>query len=170
MAIYLFCSSLKELGSQTAPTDLRGDFRTALADICSDPLFRNENPQPLSYQPGKERELLVFLNRFYKQLVGTQDKEDHEAALQRKINLDRCINDGRKFVSAGKFSEADDCFAEAFKFYRNEFAAYSMMARSMMNAGQYVRALGYIRKGLQERPTDEALRKLGIECARLRNS
>lgn len=168
-AVYLFCISLKDLGGQSAPMDLRGDFRTALTDICADPVFKKEYPQAISYQPGKERELLVFFNKFYKQLMGAEDKEDYETTLARKLSLDRCINDGKAFLKQGEPSEADNSFNEAFKYYKNEFAVYSMMARAMLEAGQPARALGYVRKGLAERPDDQELLRLAQECAKLRN-
>lgn len=167
-AIYLFCIALKDLGGQAAPTDLRGDIRTTLADICANPVYKKEYNQSLSYQPGKERELLAFFNKFYKQIMGTEDQEDYETTLQRKLNLDRCISNGKAFISQGKFSEADECFTEAFKYYKNEFAAYSMMATAMMEAAQYVRALGYVRKGLAEKPNDPQLKQLAQECMRQR--
>lgn len=167
-AIYLFCIALKDLGGQSAPTDLRGDIRTALADICADPAYKKEYAQPLGYQPGKERDLLLFFNKFYKQLMGTEDQEDYETTLQRKLNLDRCISNGKAFLSQGKPSDADECFNEAFKYYKNEIAAFSMMAKAMMDAFQYVRALGYIRKGLNEKPDDPELKHLAQECMRLR--
>lgn len=167
-AIYLFCLSIKDLGGQAAPMDLRGDFRTTLTDLCADPVYRKEFAQPLSYQPGKEKDLLVFFNKFYKKLMGTEDQEDYEATLQRKLNLDRCIGDGKSFLAQGKASEADNCFAEAMKYYKNEVAAFAMMARAMMDASEYVRALGYLKKGLQEAPDNQDLRKLADECTRLR--
>lgn len=167
-AIFLFCDAIKDLGGQTAPMDLRGDIRTALADLCANPVYKKDNPQPLSYQPGKERDLLIFFNKFYKSLKGAEDQEDYEATLQRKLNLDRCISNGKSFISQGKLSEADDCFNEALKYYKNEIAAFAMMARAMMDASQYVRALGYVRKGLQQNPENDDLKRLAEECARLR--
>ncbi len=167
-AVFLLCSSLKELGGQTAPMDVRGDFRNAVADICADPLYSQDNPSAQTYQPGKERELLVFFNKFYKQLVGAETTEDYESTLARKLNLDRCLNNGKRFLAEGKPREADDCFAEAQKFYKNEIAAYAIMGRAMMEAGEYVRALGHLRKGLNERPQDQDLRRLAEECLRLR--
>lgn len=167
-ALSLLIKSLKDLGAQPAPTDLRGDFRTALADICADANYKKAYSQPLAYQPGKERELLAFFQKFYAMLSGKEEEEDYETALARKLNLDRCINDGKSFLSQNKFSEADECFAEAMKFYRDEIMAFGMMARAMMDAGQYVRALGYIRKGLQEKADNPDLIKLGEECQRLR--
>ncbi len=167
-ALYLFCISIKDLGGQAAPMDLRGDFRTALAEICADPVYKNEYPQPLSYQPGRERDLLVFFNAFYKQLKGAENKEGYEETLQRKLSLDRCLNDGKAFLKQGEASEADNSFNEAFKYYKNEFAIYSMMAKAMLDAGHPGRALGYVRKGLAERADDKELLALAQECGKLR--
>lgn len=167
-AVYLLCISLKEVGGQPAPTPIRGDFRAAITEICNDPLYKRLGARQVGYQQGKERELLVFFNRVYHQLIGKEELEDYETAMSRKLNLDRCINDGKAYLAQGKPSDADNSFAEAFKYYKNEFAAYGMMARAMMDAGQHVRAYGYIRKGLAERPNDAALLKMAEECARQR--
>lgn len=167
-AVYLFCLALKELGGSAAPSDIRGDIRSALTDLCADPVYKKEYPNALSYQPGKEKELLTFFGKFYKSLRGAEDNEDYEATLQRKLNLDRHLNDGKAYLAQGKPSEADGSFAEALKYYKNEIAAYAIMARAMMDAKEYARALGYLRKGLKERPDNQDLRKLAEECARLR--
>lgn len=167
-ALYLFCMALKELGGQTAPTDLRGDIRTAIADLCADPAYKQECSQPVGYQPGKERELLAFFNRLYKKIMGREDVEDYETTLKRKLALDRCINDGKVFLSQGKPSEADECFARALTYYKNEIAAFGMMAKAMMEAGHFGRALGYARKGLAEKPDNQDLRRIAEECAKKR--
>lgn len=169
-AVYLFSNSLKDLGAQQTPMDLRGDFRTALADICADPGYRKFYNQPQAFQPGKERELLAFFNNFYAQLTGVAEEEDYETALQRKLNLDRRINDGKAFIAQNKFTEADESFADALNYYRDEIAAFGIMARAMMDAGQYVRALGYIKQGLRHKKDSPDLIKLGEECARNRNN
>lgn len=167
-AVYLLCLSLRDLGGQTTPMSIRGDFRNVIVDICADPLYKKYYSQPIGYQPGKEKELLAFFSKFYQQLTGIPEAEDYETALQRKLSLDRCINDGKSFLSQGKPTEADECFTEALKFYRDEFAAFSMMAKAMLESGQPARALGYVRRGLKERPKDPGLTAIGMECARLR--
>lgn len=167
-AVYLLCISLKEIGAQGAPTPLRGDIRSTITDICADPVYKKSYSQPIVYQPGKEREILAFFNKFYKQLMGKENQEDYEATLQRKLNLDRCLNDGKSFIAQGKLAEADECFTSAMKYYRNEIAAFAMMARAFMEAGHHVRALDYVRKGLAERPDNVDLQKLAAECARKR--
>jgi len=167
-AVQHFCQAIRELGGQAAPMDIRGDFRTALTDLCGNAAYRQVNPQPLPYQPGKERELLAFFKKFYNQLVNQEDEEDYVQTLQRKLSLDRCICDGKVFISQNKFTEADDCFAQAMKFYKDEIAAFAIMARAMLDVGQYVRALGYVRKGLEKQPDNADLAALGEECNKKR--
>lgn len=167
-ALALFIRSLKDLGGQQAPMDLRGDFRTALTDLCADSWYKKNCGLALTWQPGKEKELLSIFEKLYGRLTGQGEEEDYEEALQRKINLDRCINDGKAFIAQGKASDADNCFAEAMKYYKDEIMAFGMMARAMMDAGEYVRALGYVRKGLKEQPNNPDLVKLGEECQAMR--
>ncbi|MDE5833615.1 MAG: hypothetical protein K2H64_11695 [Desulfovibrio sp.] len=167
-ALYLFCSALKETGAQAAPPDLRGDIRTTLADLCADPAYKKEYSQALSYTPGRERDLLIFFSKLYKQLQGAEDQEDYESTLKRKLNLDRAISDGKSFLAQGKASDADACFTEGLKYYKNEIAAFAIMAKAMMEASEYARALGYLKKGLAEQSGNQELRRLAEECARLR--
>lgn len=167
-ALQLFCSALKELGGQAPPMDVRSDIRAAVIDLCADPVYKKKISQAVSYQPGKEKEILAFFGKLLSRLSGQENEEDYETTLARKMNLDRCINNGRAFLAQGKPSEADQCFAEAFKYYKNELAAYSIMAQAMMDAREYVRALGYLRKGLTEKRDDPGMRRLAEECLRKR--
>ncbi|MBQ3060555.1 MAG: hypothetical protein IJD16_09655 [Desulfovibrio sp.] len=167
-AVYLTISAFKELGGQTAPSDLRGDIRTALETLTADPLYKKECPRPVSYQPGKERELLIFFIKLYKKLQGQEEQEDYEATLQRKLRLDRAIRDGKAWLAQKKPSEADACFTEGLSHCRTEYAAYSMIARALLEAGEYVRALGHLRNGLKLQPDDAQMRELAEECLRLR--
>ena len=112
--------------------------------------------------------MLFRSSRFYSALSGEEEEEDYEATLARKVNLDRCINDGKVFLGQGKPSDADNCFAEAFKYYKDESAVYGLMAKAMMDAKEYVRALGYIRKGLNEKADNADLRQLAEECLKKR--
>lgn len=168
-ALHLVCDSLRDCGAQPAPMDLRGAFRTALADICSAPEYKQRYNKPLGYTAGKEKAILDFLQRLLSLVGGAAEEEEpYEEALQRKLSLDRCINDGKTFVAQGKFSDADDCFTEALKYYKNEIAAFGIMARAMMEAGQYVRALGYVRKGLEIQGNNEDLLQLQATCNKMR--
>lgn len=167
-ALFLTMGALKELGGQSAPTDLRGDFRAALAELAALPEIKLDGGQAPAYAPGAEKDLLRQLSQLYRTIKGQEREEEYQEALQRKLNLDRCFMDGKKFLAEGKPSEADACFGEAMKHYKDETAVFAMMARAMMDAGEYVRALGHARAGLKELPGDEALARIVEECGRLR--
>ena len=167
-ALFLTISALKELGGQSAPLDLRGDFRAAVADLAVDPELKAAGAPAFAYTPGGERDLLQLLSQLYRSLKGQEKEEEYQAALQRKLNLDHGFSDGKKFLAEGKSSEADACFAEALKHYKDENAIFGMMARAMMDAGEYVRAIGHARAGLKELPDDAELMRIVEECTRLR--
>ena len=167
-ALFLTISALKELGGQSAPLDLRGDFRAAFTELAADPDLKAAGMPALAYAPGVEKDVLQQLTLVYRSLKGQEKEEEYQSALQRKLNLDRCYNDGKKFLAEGKSTEADACFVEALKHYKDENAIFGMMARAMMEAGEYVRAMGHARTGLKELPGDEELGRLLEECARLR--
>lgn len=163
-ALFLLVACLKDLGGQQAPTDLRSDFRTLISDIGKDPQYKKISGKAVSYQPGKEKELLVFYRNLYSELQGQGSTEDYDTALQRKLNLDHAISEGKQLLAQGKVSEADAAFAKAATFYKNEYQAFAMMARALMEVGEYVRALGHLRKGLKDHPNDAAMKKLAEEC------
>lgn len=167
-ALFLAITALKELGGLTAPADVRGDFREALTVLTSAPEFKKIYGRPVGYQPGAERTLLALFIGLYKELKGQEDQEDYETTLQRKLNLDRFLKEGRFYLAQGKASEADASFAEALKYFKNETGVFAMMAKAMMDAGEYVRALGHIRNGLKVKPQDAELFHLAEECTRLR--
>ena len=168
-ALYLTISALKDLGGQPAPTDLRGDLRTTVGALAADPDLKDHLPAGLGYQPGNEKDLLQILANAYQGVKGNADQEDYETTLQRKLNIDRNLRDGKKFLSEGRASDADACFAEAMKFYKDELAIFATMATAMINAGEYVRALGHIRNGLKEDPQNAELIHMANECIRLRS-
>ena len=167
-ALFLTISALKELGGQSAPLDLRGDFRTAFAELAADPDLKAAGVPALAYSPGAEKEVLQQLSQVYRTLKGQEKEEEYQSALQRKLSLDHSFSDGKKFLSAGKPTEADACFVEALKHYKDEKAIFGMMARAMMDAGEYVRAMGHARNGLKELPNDAELTRIIEECTRLR--
>lgn len=185
-ALYLTVSAFRELGGQAAPSDLRGDFRTAMEYLAADPEFKKlvgettsapkeghaalfaSGGQGVSYQPGKEGELLELLEKMYRAFKGQENDEEYQEAVERKLKIDYCLRDGRKKLQEGKPSEADALFVEALTYYRDETALFGVIARALMEAGEYVRALGHVRAGLKVLPQNEELLRMGEECARLR--
>ncbi|MDO5484521.1 MAG: hypothetical protein Q4F27_06385 [Desulfovibrionaceae bacterium] len=167
-AVYLTISALKELGGLTPPSDLRSDIRTTLEVLTTDPQYKKECEKPVAYQPGKEREILIFLVKLYKKIQGQEDQEDYEATLQRKLKLDRAIKSGKALLAQKKISDAEACFAEALSHCKTEYSAYALIARALLEAGEYVRALGHLRNGLRLQPDDRLMKELAEECLRLR--
>ena len=167
-ALYLTITALKDLGGQPAPTDLRSDIRTTVGELVADPGLKDILPASLAYQPGNEKELLQLLSDTYKKFQDSAEEEDYESTLQRKLNIDRNIREGKKLLAEGRPSEADACFAEVMKYYKDEQDIFAMMATAMLNAGEYVRALGHVRNGLKEIPDNMELMRLANECIRLR--
>ena len=167
-ALFLTITALKELGGQNAPLDLRGDFRTAISDLAAAPELKEAGVSGIAYAPGTEKDLLQKLSQVYRSMTGQEKEEEYQAALQRKLNLDRCFGEGKKLLAEGRSSEADATFAEALKHYKDEKAIFGMMARAMMDAGEYVRAIGHARAGLKELPNDAELTRIMEECSRLR--
>ena len=167
-ALYLTITALKDLGGQPAPTDLRSDFRATVSELVTDPGLKDILPATLAYQAGGEKELFQLLSACYKKMYDSIAEEDYESTLQRKLNIDHNLKEGKKRLSEGKPSEADACFAEVMKYYKDEQAVFAMMATAMLNAGEYVRALGHVRNGLKESPDNMELLRLANECIRLR--
>ena len=83
--------ALKELGGQSAPTDLRGDFRAVLAELAALPEVGLGGGQTPAYVPGAEKDLLRQLSQLYRGIKGQEKEEEYQEALQRKLNLDRCF-------------------------------------------------------------------------------
>lgn len=169
-AVYLAISALKELGSATAPTDTRADYREVIGYIGNDTKFKEFNKAPVIYQPGKEREILSRFIKFYNASRTAVDEESYETALTRKLHLDHALRDGKKFLAQGKVNEAELSFADARKFFKDEIAMFAVIAREFMAVGEYVRALGQLREGLKVKPADAHLLRLADECTRLRTA
>lgn len=167
-ALYLTITALKDLGGQPAPTDLRSDIRTTVSELAADPGLKDILPATLAYQPGNEKDLLQMFSDAHQKMQNSAEEEGYETTLQRKLNIDRNLREGKKLLAEGRASEADACFAEVMKFYKDEQAVFAMMATAMLNAGEYVRALGHVRNGLKEAPDNPELLRLANECIRLR--
>lgn len=168
-AVQLIYVSLKALGGQQTPMDLRSDFREAINATTSIAEFKKIHAEPVIYAAGKEKELLAVFAHVYTVITGKANEEEaYETAIKRKLSLDRCLKDARALIARGKTADADKIFTEALKFYRDEHILFAMIARDLMEAGEAVRALGYIKQGLKAIPNDPELTSLGQECLKLR--
>ena len=167
-ALYLLIAALKELAGQRPPTDLRADFREAINMVGGDPQFKEFSSAPLIYKPGGERELLTLLIQIYQTLAGKKNTESYEEALERKLKIDHALRDGKHFLSRHQIADAETCFAEAIKNYRDEHALFMMIARAYIEIKEFARGLGYLRDGLKRAPNDPNLLRLAEDCLRMR--
>lgn len=167
-ALELLISAFKELGGQQAPINLRGDFRDAIRDLSYLPSFKEAYKNQIGYQPGKEKELRAIFEQIYHNLTGVDQEEVYEKAMQRKVGIDINLKNARNALSKGQIPEADAFFKEAISFYRDEDILFAMIAKELMEVGENIRALDYIRAGLKKMPQNGELLKMLDACNKAR--
>lgn len=138
-------------------TEVRSLIREGMQLLSRDETIRETLKTPLNYQAGQERSLLAQLASLYKQLLEEQNREDRDVAFARKQKLDQALNLGMRFLSQNQISEADAQFAEAVAQYKDEHTMFRLIAKALMEAGEYKRAMPYLKKGLEALPTDQEL-------------
>lgn len=164
-ALSLTLLALKELGGQSAPMDLRGDFREAINSVTALAAFKSFHAAPIIYQGGKERDIFAVFAHVYKTLQASKIKpETYEEAMERKMALDKTLKEARSELERGKVSEADALYAKALTYYRDEKAVFGLIARQLMEVDEVVRALGYLKKGLAALPGNQELQELVKTC------
>ena len=164
-AVQCFITGLQGLEGAPPPSDLRGDIREAAQCLASDKNIRALLPDPFSYTPGREKELLALFTKILNQIKEAAETEDHDTALARKLKIDQAYNAGKKHLEQGRVSEADASFAEAVRAYKDEHRLFCMIAVLLVDAGEVVRAGPYLKKGLEVLPGDPELMEL-LERAR----
>ncbi len=142
------------------PVEVRSMIREATQLLARDEEIRKHAKGPIAYQPGQERALFTALAAIYKILQDAQNFESDEAIKARKLKLDQYCNAGLKLLGQGKTSEADAAFAESMKYYRDEHRLFHYIAKSLVDAKQFRRALPYVKKGLETIPKDPEMMKL----------
>ncbi len=165
-------AALKNIVKAGVPlsTELRGLVREASQLLQRDEEVKKRLKAPLIYQPGQEKQLLFVLADIYKELLAQEGREDRQAALARKQLLDKALLTGQKLLAQGKISEADAAFQEALGYYKDEHRVFQLMARLLLEAKQPVRAMGYIKRGLEVEPTNETLAEYSATARKMREA
>lgn len=163
-------SALKAIVKSSAPlpTELRSILREGVQLLLRDELIKNHLPIPISYQPGQEKQLFSVLATTYKKIVEEQEKENYVKIRERKQKLDQAFNLGIKLLEQHKISEADTAFMEALTYYKDEEKLFFLIAKALIKNNEPVRALDYIRKGLETIPANVDLKKLDTIATRIR--
>lgn len=154
-----FITSLRKLGGAPASADIRSLCRECLSYLMMDPMMKVPGSPNIVYTPGQESALLTQLEKV-RGIQQDSSAEDEEAALNRKIRLDQAVNSGKSFLAAKRISEADASFQEALKLYKDETRLFFVIAKALIDAGETVRALPYIKQGLQADPEDLLMKDL----------
>ena len=165
-ALNFFIAGLRGLDGGAPPTDIRGDIREAVQLLLRDEKIKALLPSPnFSYTPGQEKNLLTVFIKISLQLQEIATHEEHNAALERKIKLDRAFLAGKNYLGQRRISEADASFVEALQYYKDEHRIFYMIAHALVELKEVVRAGPYLKKGLEALPGDTELLAL-LERAR----
>ncbi len=161
--------AIKGMGNKPFPSDLRSLLREVVQLIGRDDVITDVLGKPLVYQPGQEQAILAGVAKVYKVLQGQAGVEDHKQALDRKLNIDRTLNQGMKLLEQGKVPEADECFSQAVSHYKDEHSLFTMIGKALMEANQVRRALPYLKRAATITPQNENVKELVAKCMELRS-
>lgn len=158
----LMLKSLREIciSSSASSIDIRGLIREVTQLYDRDPSIKGVLGSRLAYTPGHEKTLYVSLKKAYELLTNGKLNESHAVALERKGQLDKYIMLGKKYLSAGDVSNADQAFHEAIKFYRDEHIVFSYIGKILLDADQILRASFYLKKAISLDPENKTLRAM----------
>lgn len=152
------------------PLELRGLLRETSQFLQRDEEIKKRLKAPIVYQPGQEKQLFIILADIYKDLLAQEGFEDRKTALARKQLLDKGLVLGQKLLTQGKVSEADASFQEAISHYKDERRVFQFIAKSLLEAKQPVRALGYIKRGLEVEPDNANLMEYALTARKMREA
>ncbi len=155
----LALSDVARTPSASVPTSLRSSIREAVQLLARDSVITEGLKNPIMYKPGEEKKLLSFFYTVYKRLV-EGPKETREETKARKQKIDKAYLMGLKLLEANKISEADQVFQEAIKYFKDEIHLYKMISTALINAGQNVRASGYLKKAVTLKPDNQELQDM----------
>ncbi len=165
-------TALKDIVKSNAPLpmELRGLIREVSQFLQRDEEIKKRLKAPIVYQPGQEKQLLIILADIYKDLLAKEGFEDRKTALNRKQMLDKALVLGQKLLAQGKVSEADAAFQEAISHYKDEHRVFQLIAKNLLEAKQPVRAMGYIKRGMEIEPTNTNLADYLVAARKMRES
>ncbi len=166
-AVGALINALRLLGTKALASDLRPVMRETVQNLGRNPTIKEIWPHPLNYQPGQEAQLLAPFAQIYKTLC-QEEEEGRDAAKSRKLRIDQTLNAGIKLLQQKRVSEADACFAEAVKNYKDEHALFGMIGKALMEVNEFRRAYPYLKRGAEVAPQNANVQALYKQCCELR--
>ncbi len=159
---------LKGMGNKAFPSDLRSIIREVVQVLGKDEVVVKVIGKPVTYQPGQEQALLAAFAKVYKVIRGEAETENHDKALGRKLGIDHALNQGMKLLEQNRVSEADECFGQAVKNYKDEHSLFAIIGKALMDANQVRRAFPYLKRGVEVNPQNANVKELLAKCMELR--
>ncbi len=170
-AMKLLTTALQESGKlASVPVEIKAKLRDSLQTLAKDPLFLEYCPKGISYTPGKEAALGAGMQKVVDVIVKKLSTESKEQTRARKMQLDIHYNEGLRLLGRGEASEADEQFAQAISFCKDEFSLYALIGKALMDAGEVRRSLPYFKKGLDASPDDAKMKELCAKAIEMRNA
>ncbi len=114
----------------------------------------------ISYSSGNEKAQLLIFETARNSMLGIKSVETKDEMRARKMRIDKAYNLGLKYLAANKVSEADHAFGEAINDYKDETQLYVLIGKALCNAGQYVRAMPYVKKAFELLPNSDDVKEL----------
>ncbi len=166
-AVGALITALRHLGTKPLASDLRPVMREAVQALGRNATVKEIWPHPINYQPGQEAQLLAPFAQIYKTLR-QEVEEGRDVAKARKLRIDQTLNAGIKLLQLNRVSEADACFAEAVKNYKDEHALFGMIGKALMEVNEFRRAYPYLKRGVEVAPQNANVQNLYKQCCELR--
>ncbi len=160
--------ALRNMGDAVPSPEVGGALREVVTLIGKEPMVTDITGEPIVYVQGQEKALLVPFAHVFKTVMANKDKESHAEAKVRKLKIDKAFNDAKKFLQQNNVSEADQCFSEAIKFYKDEHTLFALIGEALMEANAPKRAFPYLKKGVEVDSKSQKVRDLYEKCEVLR--
>ncbi len=119
------------------------------------------------YEGGKERAVFTVLKPIFDTISKQAEEESYEAAMARKIHLDKALGRAKRSLEDGHLPKAEESFKEACSFYKDEYAFFLYIAKLYMESKQYTLAQSYLKRELEVNSDSEDAQKLMQQVSKL---
>ncbi len=155
---------LRAIGDATPATEVASALRDLMNLLGNNADVVAIAGKKLTFSTGQEKVILAGLAQVFKVMMANKDKEDHAAAMERKLNIDKYFNEGMRCIKENKISDAPEYFDKAITYYKDEHSLFALIGKAFMDAGAPKRAFPYLSKGVIALPNDEGMNTLYEAC------
>lgn len=155
------------LKNSVVSIEVRSCIRDVASVYATDKTIRDLAKYQFIYMPGKEQLLLDAVTKAYEGLTENIITETYDEILARKKALDQHIIRGRKYLKIGKVTDADSCFQEALKLYKDEDSIFAFIGKMFLEEKQIPRASFYLKRAHEVDPDNSDVKSMIHEVIRL---